>query len=407
MFGLRIEMLFIVCILIILLRYNSSHFDEQNADIFKKDKPDVYVSHPDWLLRQANAHHYVTLSILTGFMWYINFVSTPSFVTLRFVWSSISSVLIVKKVYDFYQFGRLLYLIDFCYFANFFFAYALWNVPIDPPEESGEGKKKSVIPNYNKDNFPNVAQALFCVMNGPVGGGTFMLGTALVFHHPDAYGSFWLHVIPMWFTYGLRWYKFERLLSHSFPDITDVSSWRKRSSMWASIKYIYIPWVISHALFLCIHPYTPLNKYETLFDWVAHGGLPETRDDPVLTWVGKVLAYCCVHFIMAFQGILAAALAFKYQLVHFVWICAVLFNCAYSGFWFYENTIHPPEGFDVSGALGLTDGLKRSLVAWSFMIPAYLYCSYNPTKAPIARSEIKKRAAEKKERKAEEAVKAD
>ena len=150
---------------------------------------------------------------------------------------------------------------------------------------------------------------------------------------------------------------------------------------------------------MIIHPFTPLAKYETLFDWVAHGGIPETRDDPLLTWAGKVLLYCCAHFVMSMQGIVASALAFKYQLVHFVWILCVLFNCTYSGFWFYENTIHPPEGLDVSGAITLTDGLKRSACAWALMIPAYIYCKRNPTKAPINRSEVKKRKHEEKQAK--------
>ena len=330
-------------------------------------------------------------------MWYVNFVSTPSFLALRFMWTSVSIVLFIKKVYDYYNYGRLLYLIDFCYFANIFFGYALWNVPIIQKQgKDKDGKEKEFIVNYSEERFPEVAQALFCVMNGPVGGGTFMLGTSLVFHHPDAYSSFWLHVIPMWFTYGLRWHKFERLLKHRFPDLSDVMDWRKRSSMWASVRYCYLPWVVCHAAFLICHPYTPLRKYETLFDWVAHGGIPETRDDPFLSWMGKVFLYCVVHFIMSMQGIVAAALAFKYQLVHFVWIGCVFFNCAYSGFWFYENTIHPPDGLDVSGAIGLADGLKRSACAWSMMIPAYLYCKRYPEKAPIARSEVKKRIKESK-----------
>ena len=69
----------------------------------------------------------------------------------------------------------------------------------------------------------------------------------------------------------------------------------------------------SHAVFLIVHPYTPLAKYETLFDWVVYGGLPEERSDSLTTWTGKVLAYCAAHFCLSSQGMIAATLAFKYQ----------------------------------------------------------------------------------------------
>ena len=89
-------------------------------------------------------------------MWYINFVSTPSFLTLRSIWSGMSVVFLVKKIYDFYHFGRLLYLIDFCYYANFCFAYAIWNVPID------SGGYMSRFPEYAKalywKKFPDYAK---------------------------------------------------------------------------------------------------------------------------------------------------------------------------------------------------------------------------------------------------------
>ena len=162
-------------------------------------------------------------------------------------------------------------------------------------------------------------------MNGPVGGGTFMLGTALAFHHPDAFSSFWLHVVPMWFTYALRWRFYPRLLEKNYPDLfQNIDGWLKRDTYWAgerdeceerrgakrqyqrptmprtppplrlascrpnamdtppispvaALKYFYGPWVLSHATFLIAHPYTPLAKYESLFDWVAYGGLPEER----------------------------------------------------------------------------------------------------------------------------------
>ncbi|GMI06376.1 hypothetical protein TrLO_g3726 [Triparma laevis f. longispina] len=416
-FAFRISTFFLLCIVLILLRYNTSHFGGSSADY--PDRPDPYISHPAWLLSSSNWHYYFATLSITSTMWYMNFVSTPSFFTLRPAWSYISLLLLFKKLYDFYNFGRLLYLIDFCYFANFSFAYALWNVPMkvaehfdEEPAEEPEAKglkgaaekvKKTVdkVENQLKrkfgKEFPVIAKAIFCVMNGPVGGGTFMLGTALAFHHPDAFSSFWLHVVPMWFTYALRWRFYPRLLEKNYPDLfEDMGDWRKRDTYIAALKYFYLPWVIAHAVFLIIHPYTPLAKYETLFDWVCYGGLPKVRTDPFFTWVKKVLAYCLAHFVLSSQGLAAAALSFKYQLVHFVWICCVFFNCAYFGFKFYEDTVNPPTDVDLSGAMSPLDGIKRCGFAWACVIPAYLYCRAYPELSTISRSEVKRRKAEGK-----------
>lgn len=186
-------------------------------------------------------------------------------------------------------------------------------------------------------------------------------------------------------------------LIKNYPDLfEDMGDWRKRDTYIAALKYFYLPWVIAHAVFLIIHPYTPLAKYETLFDWVCYGGLPKVRTDPFFTWVKKVLAYCLAHFILSSQGLAAAALSFKYQLVHFVWICCVFFNCAYFGFKFYEDTVNPPTDVDLSGAMSPLDGIKRCGFAWACVIPAYLYCRAYPELSTISRSEVKRRKAEGK-----------
>ena len=107
--------------------------------------------------------------------------------------------------------------------------------------KKAERKMKAL---YGRE-FPGLAKAIFCVMNGPVGGGTFMLGTALAFHHPDAFSSFWLHVVPMWFTYALRWRFYPRLLEKNYPDLfQSMDGWLKRDTYRAALKYFYLPWVV-------------------------------------------------------------------------------------------------------------------------------------------------------------------
>ena len=120
MYGILLTVVFIA-----LLRYQTitGLVDESQFPSAKDQKIDPYISHPAWLLSKSNWHYYAVTMVITLSMWYINFISTPSFLSLRPIWSTISLALLCKKLYDFYNFGRLLYLIDFCYFANFCFAY--------------------------------------------------------------------------------------------------------------------------------------------------------------------------------------------------------------------------------------------------------------------------------------------
>jgi len=152
-----------------------------------------------------------------------------------------------------------------------------------------------------------------------------------------------------------RFPRYPKLLEHKYPELSaSLEMWRKRDSLWDALKYSYLPWVFSHFVILSVHPFSPLAKYETLFDWVA-GADPNERNEPALQWIGKVALYCGVHFVLAMQGMMAAALSFKYQLVHFVWILCVFFSVSFSGWKFYEVAIDPRPGDDLTGSPSVSD----------------------------------------------------
>ena len=403
-YSARIATFLLALLVITAFRYNQNRLLSSNDNNTKDDdehahRPDPFASHPYWLLASHNWHWYLLTMTATSFMFYISFITEPSFLTIRAIWTTISGLLLLKKVYDFYQFARLLYLFDFCYYANACFTIALWNVPVgDNGTRSKKKHLKGDSSKHDDDKFPEYAKAVFCVMNGPVAGGTFMLGTALIFHHLDAFSSFWLHVVPMWITYSMRWHKYPRLLAAKYPHLhVSLVDWRKRDTFWSGVRMLYLPWVVLHALFLILHPYTPFAKYETLYDWVMYGGVPTSRDTSFWLWTGQVVGYCVAHFILSAQGLLAAALAFKYQLVHVVWICCVLINCVYSGYTFYENTINPPSGGNNGDAPSAFQGLQRCAMAWIFAIaPAYWYCRTYPEHTTIQKADIAKRKSESK-----------
>jgi len=88
--------------------------------------------------------------------------------------------------------------------------------------------------------FPYIAVGLFCCLNGAVGGGTFMLNTSLTLHHPDAYSSFWLHVIPMWFSHGLRWRFWPKMMKYKYAKLVDprktIKDWGVLGVIWQAHK---------------------------------------------------------------------------------------------------------------------------------------------------------------------------
>ena len=220
---------------------------------------DPFTPSATWLLSTQTISTYFIFISLTLVIFWVCFISTPSFKALRLLWTTISVALLAKKIADLYEAERLLYFIDFCYYANFIFGYYLWQVPLH-----------TTSPKFDP-TFPETATALFLALNGPVAGGCFMLSTSLVFHNADAWSSFWLHVTPAYLSYALRWRWFPKMLEKVFdlPQHSEDNIFgKKRMLVYNSVKKIYVPWVVCHCLFLVALPYIPvLRDYETLFDW--------------------------------------------------------------------------------------------------------------------------------------------
>lgn len=90
---------------LLLYRYHCLYCDKQNADeLSTKPRVDPFSSHPDWLLSEENWHYYCLFVFLTLYTWWVTFVSAPSFRMIRLGWALTSSILLVKKLVDFYHF---------------------------------------------------------------------------------------------------------------------------------------------------------------------------------------------------------------------------------------------------------------------------------------------------------------
>jgi len=208
-----------------------------------------------------------------------------------------------------------------------------------------------------------------------------MLNTSLTLHHPDAFSSFWLHVVPMWFTHGLRWRFFPLLLKYKYSGLLDtkrtIKDWGIIGVIWQGLKYFYLPWAFFNFCFLCVQPFCFLKDQETLFEWSLYGGIPDVRTDTFPERAKKVAIYSLLHMLLAIQGMVAASMSFKYQRVHFVWILAVVTQVITAAFGFYTQAATGDVGEGEGGASkAFTDGLWRCLYAWLFIVPTYCYCEW-------------------------------
>ena len=83
----RLFLFLSICLAIACVRYSLSGLgDDYDWSIFDNiATPDPYIPNPAWLLNSNNRHYYVGLSLLTSLLWYISFVSSPSFHTIRWM----------------------------------------------------------------------------------------------------------------------------------------------------------------------------------------------------------------------------------------------------------------------------------------------------------------------------------
>eukprot|EP00948_MAST-09A_sp_MAST-9A-sp1_P001749 g1749.t1 len=370
LFSMRV-LCAIICVCVFLyVRYHGKSKQFSMLDLQGYDSSDEYSSSPAWLPSATNWYYYLFFSFLLCGTYMMCFVTSPSFTSIRLMYTCISVSFLLARIYNYYESGYLLYMVDLCYFNQYLTLYALWNYKVLSPEMLG---------------------AIYCVSNGPVAGATFMLQTGLELHHPEVFHSFWLHVCPMWITYAIRWRWADRQ-EHS------IAFWRKRDMIWNAMTMVYTRWAFGYLLFLNLHPHIPIVKnYETLFDWYVSGGQYNaslTRNDPPLIWFGKTFIYICIHCFMGLQGVCAAVMCFKYERCHFMWIFIVLCGTIQQGLVFYENSANPEHPINQGNPA--IDGLKKTVIAWCFLLPTYLLCKHNASYASGLRKSPRKEKRGKK-----------
>mmetsp|Transcript_123852 Transcript_123852/g.246432 ORF Transcript_123852/g.246432 Transcript_123852/m.246432 type:complete len:387 (+) Transcript_123852:48-1208(+) len=270
--------------------------------------------------------------------------------SLRFLYTVPAVALLLYRVVLYVYHDWALFLLDLCPVAQCCFLWTMW---FADTESTAEWK-----------------EALFMVLNGPVAGSTFLLGTQLAVHHPEAFMSFFLHAAPMWMTFPIRWQVRKHAWDAQLDKITFCSLIK------AGMLRLYLPWCGLYAAFLAVQPWIPLvSNMITLYDYNVNGGKPLHRDWPFWKWTLAAWAYCLAHLIAAFLGMVFAALCFRYKPVHVVFSACItgtsLLRALFSYFEMYP-----------SGLEQMKIGALEMLGACSVAGVTALICWYDSTKNP-------------------------
>ncbi len=301
-----------------------------------RDGGNVYEPAQHWTFGSGTRQYFVGFIVfLVGSGSYFLFAHHErDYSVLRMLFTVPALALLSYRAFYYSQRGALLYLIDFCFWSHVCGLAVLW-----------------AYGSLSRDFCVGV----FAALNGPVGGATFLLRTPLLVHHPEAFESFFLHVVPMWASYSLRWNWGDKFFDKDDMSVLGIV---KKGFM-----RVYLPWVLFYGSFLTLQPYLPwVANMETLFDWYAYGGVPEERTDAFPVWTAKVWAYCAVHCIMATQGLFAAALSFRSRAVHLAWIFCVIAGTVRTGIMFYIAGLQ--DGPSVEPENKLIAGFKDCAAAW-------------------------------------------
>mmetsp|Transcript_20109 Transcript_20109/g.39064 ORF Transcript_20109/g.39064 Transcript_20109/m.39064 type:complete len:301 (-) Transcript_20109:516-1418(-) len=273
--------------------------------------------------------------------------------TLRLAFTVAALSLLGYRLVYYAHRKMLLYVLDLCYWVHACGLFALWFTPV---EEANLPKGWMV--------------AVYASAVGPVGGASFMLQQPLLIHHPEAFESFFLHVVPMWVAYAIRW----RIGVHHLPPELPIYT-----IIHDGFSEVYLPWAVFYCLFLIVKPYVPIiSKHETLFDWytgsvsgVATEPAVDRGRPPFLRYAWKPVAYIILHGLFALEGYCAAALCYQYEAVNLAWLAATFLGTVKCSYHFYRASA------DSSYKPGnkLASGLKDSAGAWILLLPIYYACS--------------------------------
>lgn len=215
------------------------------------------------------------------------------------------------------------FLIDFCYFGNTLLCIFLWATPW----------------------LPEFFLVLFGLAHGPLAWATVLFRNSLVFHNTDKMTSVYIHVLPLFVTYGIRWYP-DRLSQHWYTafvstfseDVTYMFIWLVAVSFASFMFHMLLYLVVVYAV--CRPDKSYLNSYRYLSSrggWIL----------AMLSVCGqrhKFLMYSLFNCFYCILSLLFTVVCYKYFVVDCIYLAFIVLVVAWNGAAFYID-VFPIKGF--------------------------------------------------------------
>jgi hypothetical protein len=242
-----------------------------------------------------------------------------------YLWHSPKSVLLVLlRWLKFRQQKRHYLLYDFCYWANLLALVFVWLLPRDPA----------------------LFGTVFLCANGPLAWSVLAFDQSLVFHSPQHITSVFIHVSPMFLTFGLRWAPAEVVAAAGFVACGSGPGGCLGESaaglLWRAVSRFYVWWIVGYYLWVfgVCEQRVRERGYQTLYDRVSQKG-------PLAKIIGargvlggaslvtKRLVYMCFHLLFGcFTMALACLLWFSFA-SHLLFVLAICASSAWNAANFY------------------------------------------------------------------------
>ena len=202
-----------------------------------------------------------------------------------------------------------LFLMDLCYWANLY----------------------SLVYLFFGYSDAGMFQVLFMIANGPLAWSVPLFRNSLVLHSFPHMISLFIHFSPMALTYCLRW--------HSSPFTTqgDISP-SMLDLVSLALRRFYIWWVVLYyfVVFVLLHNRTQRKGYITLFSWYTSRGTASRVLEGISGnhWVKKFV-YILAHYTFGMLSMVWAAVLYRYQALHLVFMVGIALVATWNGAGFY------------------------------------------------------------------------
>eukprot|EP00301_Raphidiophrys_heterophryoidea_P011661 c17823_g1_i1.p1 GENE.c17823_g1_i1~~c17823_g1_i1.p1 ORF type:complete len:360 (-),score=62.00 c17823_g1_i1:57-1136(-) len=243
--------------------------------------------------------------------------------TSFYLWHSPKAVVLIFLRWWAFRSEKKHYLLyDFCYWANGLVLLYTWVFP------------------HNATLF----QISFLCANGPLAWSILAFNQALVFHSWQHVTSVFIHISPMFLTYGLRWHYDDQFTvcddmnGDGKADLGDCGSVGSVQLLWDAMTKFYLWWIVLYYVwvFVVLGKYIEQKGFQTLYDRVTNSGplAPLLRRIQAHHLIKKAV-YILFHLVFGFLTMMLACVLWHNHACNFLFLLAMPAASAWNAATFY------------------------------------------------------------------------